>query len=565
MASLAAMSGWDWQVLAVEPTNEATTGAGDLTLSHLALACLVIVGQSLAARVLELGLSNQLLVSGTRAFIQLSCLGLILYPIFATQHPTLVFGYIFGFMILVSTHEACARPKVTYPGMFWHSFLSLGSSLFIMGIVLMLIVEPVPWYNPVYLIPLSGMLINNALSGTALALNGMLDFLVNGRDEVEVMLAFGATPWEAAWPGFVRSFQAALIPTINGMNVLGLVAIPGMMTGQILGGASPMKAARYQIVISFLISGCSFCSVCMTNLLAIMSFFDNRGRHDTAQVKPQTRMKIDKWFDPKSWKKAPAKSAGKPGASEPLLDGAGGEAGDPLASTRPLELRREALPASGGGTPVLEIDIDGLVAETRNLAIKMTVGPGEVACIMGPSGVGKSTLLRWISDLRTRGGTKDGSRLSFKGVEAFATSATAWRRQVVYVMQSKAPLPGTPQDLLQAIQKLRAHQQTRFLDIVPVITAVGLSEVLLERPWADLSGGESQRMMLCIALWTRPSVLLLDEPTSALDEASKLLVESAIKDFSRQGQSEGRCVLMVTHDLQQASRVGHSVWQVQER
>ena len=76
-----------------------------------------------------------------------------------------------------------------------------------------------------------------------------------------MLLSFGATPYEAAWPTYTATFRQAMIPAINGMNVIGLVSIPVMMTGQILGGSSPKTAADYQIVITVLFSGCQCMAV----------------------------------------------------------------------------------------------------------------------------------------------------------------------------------------------------------------------------------------------------------------------------------------------------------------
>ena len=87
-----------------------------------------------------------------------------------------------------------------------------------------------------------------------------------------------------------------------------------------------------------------------------------------------------------------------------------------------------------------------------------------------------------------------------------------------------------------------------FLPLAPLLRTMGLSESLLDRPWAELSGGEAQRCMLAIAMASRPACLVLDEPTSALDEASKLLVEDALRSVAP------GCVVMATHDCQQAER-----------
>ncbi|CAJ1421348.1 unnamed protein product [Effrenium voratum] len=167
--------------------------SADLPWSHILLACSVIVLEAGAARFLELGNADQLLISGVRCCVQLTCLGFILAPIFEMRSPLLVLGYVFGFMVLVSAYEAAARPKVTYPGMFSKAVVSLGSALLLNGLLLLYIVRPAPWYDAQYVIPLAGMLINNSLSGVALALNAMIDYLHGNKEQVEVLLAFGAS------------------------------------------------------------------------------------------------------------------------------------------------------------------------------------------------------------------------------------------------------------------------------------------------------------------------------------------------------------------------------------
>lgn len=146
------------------------------------------------------------------------------------------------------------------------------------------------------MIPLVGMLISNSLACTALSLDQMLDHLVTKKDHVELMLCFGATPWEAAWPGFAHIFRQALMPTINAMNVMGLVTIPGQMTGQVLGGASPMRAARYQIIIMYLIVGSTSISTVAISSLTICDIFDHRGRVATYRVSTQPASGVSQFF-----------------------------------------------------------------------------------------------------------------------------------------------------------------------------------------------------------------------------------------------------------------------------
>lgn len=122
-----------------------------------------------------------------------------------------------------------------------------------------------PWYEPRYLIPLFGMIVGNAMNGAALAAERLASELESHRGEVEAYLALGATPARAAAEPVRRALIASLIPTLNGLTTVGLVQLPGMMTGQILAGLSPLLAVRYQIVVMFMLAG----ATAMTAMLVV--------------------------------------------------------------------------------------------------------------------------------------------------------------------------------------------------------------------------------------------------------------------------------------------------------
>ncbi len=114
-----------------------------------------------------------------------------------------------------------------------------------------------PWYESQYAIPILGMILDNTLTGVSLGTERMTEKLTSRRGVVQMSLALGATRWEAALRPARQAGRAGMIPTLNQMAVLGLVSLPGMMTGQVLAGQSPLQAVRYQIVIMFLIAAAS--------------------------------------------------------------------------------------------------------------------------------------------------------------------------------------------------------------------------------------------------------------------------------------------------------------------
>ncbi len=113
------------------------------------------------------------------------------------------------------------------------------------------------------------------MSGIAVALQSTLQSLHENKNQVEMYLAFGATKWEAARPIVTNALRLALLPTINSMSIIGLISIPGMMTGQILGGTPVSDAVRYQEIIMFMITAACCLSSIVCVLIAVMICFDS--------------------------------------------------------------------------------------------------------------------------------------------------------------------------------------------------------------------------------------------------------------------------------------------------
>jgi putative ABC transport system permease protein len=113
-------------------------------------------------------------------------------------------------------------------------------------------VRVTPWYNPQYMIPLFGMIVGSAMNAAAIAAERLHSEVMAHRAEIEAYLALGAHYRHASHHAVSQAMRASLVPTVNGLMVVGVVTLPGMMTGQILAGASPLIAIRYQIVVVFM-------------------------------------------------------------------------------------------------------------------------------------------------------------------------------------------------------------------------------------------------------------------------------------------------------------------------
>jgi len=237
----------------------AAVGASEyIALSYwqLAVAAALVLVCGAISVALRLGLERQLLLAAVRTVGQLLLIGLVLTWIFEHSTWYAVLGLLV-LMTVVAGVSGVQRTSRRYRGIWRDSILSMWASSWIMAAVAVYgVVQVHPWYapHPQYVIPLLGMILGNTLNGISLGLDRFGDELVGKRDEVETLLALGATSWEAARRPIATALRTGMLPTINTMMVVGLVSLPGMMTGQLLAGMDPMQAVKYQIMIMFLIA-----------------------------------------------------------------------------------------------------------------------------------------------------------------------------------------------------------------------------------------------------------------------------------------------------------------------
>ncbi|CUA70582.1 UPF0014 membrane protein [Rhizoctonia solani] len=230
---------------------------------------------------LGLGVGTSLVSAAIRCTVQLSIMALILQSVFEASSPWAVAGISCLLLVLGSFETVANKSKYRFSGMFPSTFVAMAISTIPVSIIgtRFAMSETEFWAAEKY-IPILGMLCGSTISGIVVATTSVLKELHENRDKVETYLAFGASRYEACKPIATSALRLALTPTINQMSVIGLISIPGMMTGAILGGASVDQAAKLQMVIMFMINAC-------TTLASIVGMFSAlyRAVDDCARIR----------------------------------------------------------------------------------------------------------------------------------------------------------------------------------------------------------------------------------------------------------------------------------------
>jgi len=261
--------------MAIESASVISLGSIDLILASSLMV--LLAGVSL---LLRLGLEKKILIFSLRMTAQLLFIGLVLRYLFASTSFILVF-LLSMVMLFAAGREVWARQKRKIKGLSGY-MISTGSmfisSFSVALIALFVIIGVEPWYTPQYAIPLLGMLLGNTMTGVSLAMDQMTDQLYRRKNEVEQRLLLGQGWKEASLDIRRDCMRMGMTPIINSMAAAGLVSLPGMMTGQILGGTPPVEAVKYQILIMFLIAAGTGFGVMFSIWLSGRFLFDKRDR-----------------------------------------------------------------------------------------------------------------------------------------------------------------------------------------------------------------------------------------------------------------------------------------------
>lgn len=251
-----------------------------LSLFDLGLAAMLVLALAGLVWAQHLALARPLLIAAVRTAVQLGLIGLVLEVLFSSMNAALI-ALVATFMLAVAGYEVMSRQQRRLSGFWGYGVGAVAmfvSSFTVAALSLLVMIQPEPWYEPQYAIPLLGMMLGNTMTGIALGLDRLTQGLWRERPQIETRLALGESWVEASAGVRHEALRSALTPIINSMAAAGVVSLPGMMTGQILGGTPPMEAVKYQVLIMFLISSGTGFGALGAVQLAARRLFDERQR-----------------------------------------------------------------------------------------------------------------------------------------------------------------------------------------------------------------------------------------------------------------------------------------------
>jgi len=240
-----------------------------VSLGQVAAALVLVAVAAAISRWRRADLERDIAVATVRSFVQLTAIGYVIKLIFEADTIWLVLALL-SVMVVFGALTARSRAKKV-PDAFWPLLIALaiagGTTL---GLVVALgIFDP----TPRYLVPVGGMVIGNAMTASAVALNRLGDEVADSRARIEATLSLGATAREAAAPLARRALRSGTITLVDSTKTTGLIFFPGTMVGMLLAGADPTDAVRLQLILLYLLLGSVAIAALVATTLAYRNFF----------------------------------------------------------------------------------------------------------------------------------------------------------------------------------------------------------------------------------------------------------------------------------------------------
>ncbi|WP_246517533.1 ABC transporter permease [Clostridium aciditolerans] len=243
-----------------------------MNISSLLVSSSLIIISLVFSRYQKLNLEKETIIGVVRAIVQLSIIGYILNFIFGLKNPIFT-SLLLLFMILSASHNASNRAK-GIKHVILVSFCAISSGT--ITTMLVLIASKAIKYEPYEIIPVGGMIISNAMVAIGLCYRQLTSNFKNRRAEIETKLALGADILPSSIDIIRDSIKTGMLPTIDSMKTLGIVSLPGTMTGLILAGTSPLQAIRFQIMVTFMLLSTTSIAAFVACYLSYRCFFNER-------------------------------------------------------------------------------------------------------------------------------------------------------------------------------------------------------------------------------------------------------------------------------------------------
>ena len=243
-----------------------------MTFTTLAITLAFVCIPLVLSKALHLQLGKDVIIATIRAIVQLLAIGYVLQLIFDQQN--VVFSFLMvAIMIAVATLNA-RKKGAQINGITWKLALSLCViEAIVMSVLVGFHIVPA---TAQYIIPLSGMAIGNSMVMSILFLNRFTAEIEAHEQEVELILSLGGTPKQAIHRQLITSIKASMLPTIESQKTIGLVQLPGMMSGQIIAGADPVQAVMFQLLVQFMLLTTASVSSVLLGFLSYRTLFNQK-------------------------------------------------------------------------------------------------------------------------------------------------------------------------------------------------------------------------------------------------------------------------------------------------
>lgn len=579
---------------------------GEVSFNSLSLCGIVMLALAGASHVVGMStLSKALLLAFLHNMLQIFAVGAALHSIIVFDVGTILMIPYLVAMAAVATREVEARCTVAYGGMLPHLFASVCSGVLV---TLLLVSVTIPWCEARCMVPICGAALFASVYVVPVGIKSYLTSLQTEDNIAHVLMACGASRWEAGLPAIQLALTEAMNSQLNGQgSMLMLMFIPSIMAGAILGGASPLLAAQYQVVVVCSAVSASSTVLTLTLVAATSSWgiFDEEHRLCVDRIvtfkepktskatlngtRDETLMDSDRFF--RQIIRQVLRGIRNSGTDEeadsttcaldqvedapiPGLDRHGASESFPSFTLLNEQAVADDVVLMGRGCRILRKGSDRVLLRDASVGVH-----AESSLVLrGPPGCGKTCLLRALARLDAL----SAGQLRLSGMSASSIKARRWRSEVCYVQQhSSRGLLGSPQGLLDQILELktqhrRALTANHHLAKVPIsqrtagaehnddhplgtlqetrerlvfmAESIGMKAELLSQPWSALSASDGQQMFLCVMLALRPRVLLLDDCLNAMAADAKRRIETCVL-------KSATAVVWVTSDDEQAERV----------